>query len=299
MRPFSLSCAVLMLLAPVTANAKPAFVGSVPNGSTLSCNTCHVAGSPKSVRNDFGIDVDQTLKGGMPDWPALCELDSDGDGATNGEELQDMLCEWVSGANPGCSALVTAPGDANSVPANSFCGDGTCNAGENDACCAADCMCGNGECDDSEDFESCPDDCDAPPPPPVDEDETDAGSADDVMEEDAPSVDDAMPEEDVSAVEDTSVPVPPEDVLPADDTGASDDAGVPSQDVDPGPSEDAGSDPPPADTGTPPADVGSGSAPEPADDGGCAINQNQPVPPVWMALLAFLFIPFVLRRREY
>ena len=164
MRAFLLSCAAFTLMVPTTTNAKPAFVGSVPNASTLSCNTCHVAGSPKSVRNDFGIDVKATLKGGMPDWSALCELDSDGDGATNAEELQDMLCEWVSGADPGCSALVTAPGDANSVPANSFCGDGTCDEGEDVDCCLED--------------------CDIPEPPPVDEEETDAGVADDVMEED-------------------------------------------------------------------------------------------------------------------
>ena len=170
MRAFLLSCAAFTLMVPTTTSAKPAFVGSVPNASTLSCNTCHVAGSPKSVRNDFGIDVKATLKGGMPDWSALCELDSDGDGATNGEELQDMLCEWVSGSDPGCSALVTAPGDANSVPANSFCGDGTCDEGEDVDCCAED--------------------CDIPEPPPVDEEESDAGVADDVMEEDVPPMDD-------------------------------------------------------------------------------------------------------------
>ena len=165
MRALLLSGSALILLLPSTTMAKPAFVGSVPNSAALSCNTCHVAGSPKSVRNDFGIDVKANLKGGMPDWSAVCELDSDGDGATNGEELQDLLCEWTNGPS-GCADLVTAPGDPASVPSNSFCGDGTCDEGENSDCCAVDCMCGNGVCDDSEDFDSCPADCDEPPPSP-------------------------------------------------------------------------------------------------------------------------------------
>ena len=49
--------------------------------------------------------------------PQLAALDSDGDGFTNGEELQDPNGEWTEGmANPGDPALVTAPGDSNSKP---------------------------------------------------------------------------------------------------------------------------------------------------------------------------------------
>jgi len=44
-------------------------------------------------------------------------LDSDGDGFTNGQELQDPDGAWkVNEANPGDPTKVTRPGDKNSVP---------------------------------------------------------------------------------------------------------------------------------------------------------------------------------------
>jgi MYXO-CTERM domain-containing protein len=285
-----ISCAAaLLLLMPSTSMAKPAFLSAVPNTAALSCNTCHVPGQPKTVRNDFGIDVKANLNGGMPDWAAVCDIDSDGDGATNGEELQDVMCQWTGGANPGCSGLVTAPGDSNSTPANSFCGDGNCDAGEDDGCCAQDCMCGNGVCDDSEDADSCPDDCDEPAPP-VDEDESDVATGDDVPEvDDVPVEDDTPVEEDATepaedVMEDMGAPEPDTAVEPGD-AGTAEDAGAPPA--------DAGTTP--ADAGTTPADAGAPADPV-ADDGGCSVAQQ--TPPVWLALLALFFLPFVIRRRE-
>ena len=46
-------------------------------------------------------------------WAGLCPLDSDGDGATNGEELGDPDCNWVRGqADP--AGNVTNPGNGSS-----------------------------------------------------------------------------------------------------------------------------------------------------------------------------------------
>nr|AIG56112.1 secreted protein [Achlya hypogyna] len=61
----------------------------------------------------FGKDFERL--GGR--WTkALCELDSDGDGATNGQELGDPCCEWRVGLptrpNP------TSPGHANEFSAD-------------------------------------------------------------------------------------------------------------------------------------------------------------------------------------
>ena len=94
-------------------------VSKVPNGSKFSCNTCHTNGGGSS-RNPFGLDVESRVTPGGTEtfWgPQLAALDSDGDGFTNGEELQDPNGEWTEGtANPGNFALVTAPGDSNSKP---------------------------------------------------------------------------------------------------------------------------------------------------------------------------------------
>lgn len=66
-----------------------------PNG----CNTCHTNGSG-TPRNSFGQDVESTLNGTAVDWPAICMLDSDNDGATNGQELDDPNCTWRIGDSP-------------------------------------------------------------------------------------------------------------------------------------------------------------------------------------------------------
>ena len=91
----------------------------VPNDG-IACLTCHTdfGGSP---RNAFGMDVEQLVTPGSPEpfWgPELAMLDSDGDGFTNGQELQDPEGTWTPGSpQPGDAALVTHPGDPNSRPA--------------------------------------------------------------------------------------------------------------------------------------------------------------------------------------
>jgi hypothetical protein len=94
-------------------------LNKVPNSSKFSCNTCHTNGGG-TPRNPFGQEVEtRVTPGGMETFwgPELAALDSDGDGFTNGEELQDPNGEWMEGmAQPGDISLVTAPGDSNSKP---------------------------------------------------------------------------------------------------------------------------------------------------------------------------------------
>ena len=98
-------------------------VSQMPHGSKFSCNTCHTSGGG-SPRNAFGLDVESRVSPGGNEsfWsPELAAMDSDGDGFTNGEELQDPNGEWVTGtANPGDVNLVTNPGSASSVPTSIF-----------------------------------------------------------------------------------------------------------------------------------------------------------------------------------
>ncbi len=94
-------------------------VSKVPHGSKFSCNTCHTNGGGSPL-NAFGLDVNSrvTPNGSENFWTAtFAALDSDGDGFTNGEELQDPSGEWREGGDsPGDVNLVTNPGNANSTP---------------------------------------------------------------------------------------------------------------------------------------------------------------------------------------
>lgn len=111
---------IVFLFGSITFMVGRSFrVSKVPHGSKLSCNTCHISGGG-SPRNSFGLDVEaRVTPNGFEDFwsPELAALDSDGDGFTNGEELQDPDGLWSEGtANPGNSALVTHPGNPNDFP---------------------------------------------------------------------------------------------------------------------------------------------------------------------------------------
>lgn len=107
--------AVLALLFASSAMAKPTFLVHVPNGSINSCNTCHGSAVTPVTWNAFGEDLQETLVADLPDWAAVCDLDSDGDGASNGLELGDPDCTWVFGdSDP--AGDVFHPGDDTSTP---------------------------------------------------------------------------------------------------------------------------------------------------------------------------------------
>ncbi|MEL6548362.1 MAG: hypothetical protein AAFQ82_27310 [Myxococcota bacterium] len=111
----SLSAALVVLL-PLTAEARPFRVSQIPN-APASCNTCHTNGGG-TPRNAFGLDVESRLVGGTlgdVDWDAVCDLDSDGDGFTNGEELGDPDCVWTE-SDGSLGTVASLPGSAESFP---------------------------------------------------------------------------------------------------------------------------------------------------------------------------------------
>lgn len=90
-------------------------VSQVPNGNSFSCTLCHVRPNGAGPKNAFGDAVGAVVgrASRAEFWSAtLAQLDSDGDGFTNGQELGDPDGDGA----PIPKAQVTHPGDANSKP---------------------------------------------------------------------------------------------------------------------------------------------------------------------------------------
>lgn len=133
-RAFAAACLFAALFAAsrsaVARDCRPA---KNPNTQALvnkglvdsqGCQVCHVSSNPDNNgnRNVYGLDVDQKISGTascVPNWwgPMFAALDSDDDGYTNGQELQDPAGLWIPGnPPPGNPALVSHPGNPNSTP---------------------------------------------------------------------------------------------------------------------------------------------------------------------------------------
>ncbi len=111
---------IVLLIISITVTSRDFRVQRIPNGNIFSCQNCHFSQFGGDERNAFGNAVNQLVTpGGQQNFwgPALAALDSDGDGFTNGEELQDPNGTWQPGQPlPGNPSLVTNPGDPNSKP---------------------------------------------------------------------------------------------------------------------------------------------------------------------------------------
>ena len=109
--------AVALPLVLARLEARPFRPGLIPNGEVNRCENCHGTSFELTA---FGLDVRPNVTvGGVEEFwgPELAALDSDGDGRTNGEELQDPLGLWkIEEPLPGDPSLVTNPGMADDAP---------------------------------------------------------------------------------------------------------------------------------------------------------------------------------------
>lgn len=82
------------------AEARQFRVDQVPNNE-YDCGLCHQDGIGGADRNSFGQQVQQNLTSsgqeGDVQWGEIYQLDADGDGFTNGEELGDPDGDWEIG----------------------------------------------------------------------------------------------------------------------------------------------------------------------------------------------------------
>jgi hypothetical protein len=117
------SIVLAMLLAAADGFARNKRVDQIPNGSTYSCGTCHVSSLGGGPRNAFGQQVEANLtqpgSAGDVQWGQIYNLDADGDGYTNGEELGDPNGNWSIG-DPDPAGMTSRPADAS----DTLCGNG-------------------------------------------------------------------------------------------------------------------------------------------------------------------------------
>src|SRR6056300_1529147 len=103
--------------------SRPARVTQIPNGQIYACQGCRVSAGGGGARNPFGETVNDNLQNGSVRWDLIFNIDSDGDGKTNGQELLDPDGTWTQGqSNPGNLEDVTHPGvsDATTVDITNY-----------------------------------------------------------------------------------------------------------------------------------------------------------------------------------
>ncbi|OQR89396.1 isoamyl acetate-hydrolyzing esterase, partial [Thraustotheca clavata] len=93
-------------------NAYPDFCEKIPNGDSVPrvLAVGHVDPFGGGKYTQFGLDF---MKANYRWSKTLCEMDSDGDGATNGEELGDPCCHWSPMAMTPLRENPTSPGHVN------------------------------------------------------------------------------------------------------------------------------------------------------------------------------------------
>jgi len=121
-----LALAVSLLTRPVSGY--PEYVPYNPNGAAVPGVAAigHMNPNGGGPRNEYGVAFG---KAHSSYGPALCAVDSDGDGQSNGFELGDECCTWTHAAQtPLQSTSISNPGDKASVSTRPPC-DGTCGGG--------------------------------------------------------------------------------------------------------------------------------------------------------------------------
>jgi hypothetical protein len=125
-RKLLLFAGIIAILSASMLIARSFRESEIPNGPVYRCANCHINPSGGGARNAFGQEVERNHlttsgAGGHVRWGAdLANKDSDGDGFTNGQELQDPSGSWIGGSPaPGNSKLVSNPGDPTSFPLTS------------------------------------------------------------------------------------------------------------------------------------------------------------------------------------
>lgn len=116
---------IVSLVSSIILVSQSFRVSQIPNGGINSCANCHINPFGGGPRNSFGQKIEESFLNaqGNVQWnPQLASLDSDGDGFSNGIELQNPSGIW-SGGPVGDPSKVTNPGDPFSKPIQTSIGE--------------------------------------------------------------------------------------------------------------------------------------------------------------------------------
>ena len=80
-------------------HAYPQYNGNVPNGNSIPPSAIAL-GHPNGNVKQYTAFANAYVSNGRKWTRQLCLTDSDGDGQSNGLEMGDPCCLWVSGASP-------------------------------------------------------------------------------------------------------------------------------------------------------------------------------------------------------
>ena len=100
---------LLSLLFP--SLAYPQYNGNVPNGNTVPPSAIAL-GHPNGNVKLYTPFANAYVSNGRKWTRQLCVADSDGDGQSNGLEMGDPCCKWVSGASPLFTTGLSDPNNA-------------------------------------------------------------------------------------------------------------------------------------------------------------------------------------------
>lgn len=112
---FAIQPALILVLLFFAVSGHESYRNALPNASSKEiCKSLgHTQCIPGGPRNNFGTDF---AAAGYRYTKAFCEMDSDGDGYSNGAELGDPCCVHPQTDGTTRSADLSNPGDASSTP---------------------------------------------------------------------------------------------------------------------------------------------------------------------------------------
>ena len=112
---FGMLAFILLSVVIGVVESKPQYIPLNPNGAKVPGVVAigHKDPNGGGPENSYGTDFKKNLH----KWTvALCNSDSDGDGASNGLELGDPCCVWVQGGPaPAVTTDLSNPGDSSST----------------------------------------------------------------------------------------------------------------------------------------------------------------------------------------
>lgn len=125
---------VLLIGLAGFVRGRKSYLDRLPNGAVFKedASIGHASTGGGGTRTGFG----EHFKAANRAWTiSLCNMDSDGDGRTNGQELGDPCCVWRQGDEPACKVGISNPGQVGSTSNTCDCpsgGDGGGDSGDSE-----------------------------------------------------------------------------------------------------------------------------------------------------------------------